>query len=189
MLYAIMSVLFVKALHLSVCVCVCFSLRPVCSTLTHWNIEKLLFCLVNHALVWHKLWTMPCARTGLLNSIIHDGRTAIQTEREQNTKPELHIKWWPSTAVYHIKVNQKCLSNQTLQANIFTFNCTLPTICKIINMYRNTDNFIIQVTEFAPKQNKVWCISSNWYQKHNVGSVSPHLKKSTSLFNYANFNV
>ncbi len=97
-------------------------------------------------------------------------------QSKQNTKPELHIKWWPSTAVYHIKVNQKCLSNQTLQANIFTFNCTLPTICKIINMYRNTDNFIIQVTEFAPKQNKVWCISSNWYQKHNVGSVSPQFK-------------
>lgn len=111
------------------------------------------------------------ARTGLLNSIIHDSRTAIQTEREQNTKPELHIKWWPNTAVYHKKINQKCLSNQALQVNTFTFNCTLPPICKIITMNRKTENFIIRVTQFAPKQDQVWCIASNWYPKHNVGSV------------------
>lgn len=46
----------------SLSVCEWVSLSGPCAaaaSLTHWNIEKLLFCLVNHALVWHKLWTMP----------------------------------------------------------------------------------------------------------------------------------
>ncbi len=96
------------------------------------------------------------ARTGLLISIIHDGRTAIQTERNRTLNQSSTSSSDP-TAVYHRK--QKRLSNQTWQANTFTFDCTHAPICKIITMNRKTDNFIIQGTEFAPKQDKVECIA------------------------------